>query len=72
VMAANADTPNDLRDAPKLSRLYHQLSVLDARTGATAQAKDMQAHQIELWRHWEQKLPQNAFIRHQVEVASLH
>ena len=71
VMAANPDTLNDLRDAPKLSSLYRALVLLYQRTGTTAQARDMQARQLDLWRHWDQKLPQNPFIRRQLEAASL-
>ena len=70
VMAANPDGSNDLRDAPRLSLLYRALFSLDRKTGATAQANEMQARQLDLWRHWLQKLPQNLFVRRELEAAS--
>jgi hypothetical protein len=54
----------------KLSRLYESLIDLYRRTGETGKAENMKMRQLELWRHWDQKLPNNAFVRRQLEAAS--
>lgn len=53
----------DLRDAPKLSRLYEELATLYRRGGDSAKAEEMRARRLELWRHWDRKLPNNSFVR---------
>jgi hypothetical protein len=70
VMASKPDPLNDLRDAPRMSHLYENLAALYRRSGATANADSMQAMRLELWRQWDQKLPNNAFVRRQLEGAA--
>ena len=70
VMATRPDPIGDLRDTPKLSRIYGALSVLYRRSGDSASAEAMNARRVELWRHWQQKLPQNAFVRRQLEATA--
>ncbi|MBZ5611078.1 MAG: protein kinase [Acidobacteriia bacterium] len=72
VMLTKPDALGDLRDTPKLSRIYATLAVLYRRSGDSASAELMQARRVELWRHWEQTLPQNAFVRRQLDAARLH
>jgi len=71
VMAANPQVLNDLRDAPKLSLLYDAMIRLYRRTGMTAKAADLQARRLGLWRQWNQKLPNNSYVRRQLDAASL-
>lgn len=66
VMAAKPEPLTDLRDAPRMSRLYESLAVLYRRTGETAQAKAMDMRRLDLWRQWDGKLPNNTFIRRQL------
>jgi serine/threonine protein kinase/tetratricopeptide (TPR) repeat protein len=66
VMAAKPDALNDLRQAPRLSRIYEALGTLYRRNGDVQKAESMQARRLELWRHWESKLPNNAFVLRQV------
>jgi len=40
-------------------------------TITTDKADGMQQKRLELWRQWEQKLPDNAFVRRQLEAAAL-
>jgi tetratricopeptide (TPR) repeat protein len=68
--AADSDALEDLRDAPKLSSLYQALTDLYRRTGDSQKAEEMEHLRLDLWRHWDQKLPNNSFIRHQLEDAS--
>ena len=70
---ATASTPAtiaDLWDAPRLSRLYEALTRLYRQTGNTPKAESVEARRIELWRDWDRRLPNNAFIRRQIEGAS--
>ena len=48
VMAAKPEPLTDLRDAPRMSRLYESLAVLYRRTGETAQAKAMDMRRLDL------------------------
>jgi serine/threonine protein kinase len=68
VMASKPDPFGDLRETPKISRIYEALAVLYRRTGDAAAADAMNARRVELWRSWQQKLPQNAFVRRQLEA----
>jgi tetratricopeptide (TPR) repeat protein len=70
VMASKPDPLNDLRDAPRMSHLYENLAALYRRSGATGNADSMQAMRLELWRQWDQKLPNNTFVRRQLEGAA--
>jgi tetratricopeptide (TPR) repeat protein len=70
VMATKPDPFSDLRDAPKLSRFYDVVSVLYRRSGDLASAKAMSARRGEIWRIWQQKLPQNSFVRREVEAGA--
>ena len=70
VMASKPDQFNDLRDAPKLSRIYEGLAALYGRTGDPAKAAAMNRQRADLWRQWQFKLPNNAFIRRQLNTAN--
>jgi hypothetical protein len=70
VMASKPDQFTDLRDAPKLSRIYEGLTVLYGRTGDQTKAAAMNAQRVGLWRQWQFKLPNNAYIRRQLDTAN--
>jgi len=70
VMATKPDPLGDLRDTPRISSIYGTLAVLFRRTGDPASAEAMHARQVELWRSWQHKLPQNAFVRRQLEATA--
>jgi serine/threonine protein kinase len=69
ILPSHPDPNNDIRDAVPLSLIYGPLSNLYARTGDAARANDMSAQRLEIWENWSRKLPQNNFIRHQLEAA---
>ncbi len=69
VMISKPDVLSDLRDTPKLSSIYAALSNLYLRLGEASKADLMRSKRIELWRHWEQALPQNTYIHNQLEAA---
>jgi serine/threonine protein kinase len=70
VMAAKPEPLTDLRDAARLSLLYAALARADRRVGDPS-AEDMESRRLELWRHWDRKLPHNSFIRSQLAAARI-
>jgi serine/threonine protein kinase len=70
VSATNPRPQDDLRDAPKLSRLYGALARLYQRTGKAGPAKTMEAKRLELWQGWDKKLPGNSFVRRELRAAT--
>jgi tetratricopeptide (TPR) repeat protein len=71
VMATNLDPANDLRDATKLSSLYRSIATLYRRAGNLTKAEGMASRRLRLWQQWDRNLPGNAFVRRQLEAASL-
>ena len=69
VMESHPDPKRDLRDASGLSRIYGALADLHRRNGRADQAQSLAAQRVEIWQEWNRKLPQNAFIRKQLEAA---
>ena len=72
VMAAKPEPLTDLKEAPRFSSLYETLAVLYRRTGEIDKAKAMEAQRLELWRQWDQTLPNNAYVSRQLQAASTH
>jgi tetratricopeptide (TPR) repeat protein/predicted Ser/Thr protein kinase len=71
VKAAKPDLLTDLRDATRMSGLYGALTVLYRRTGQTAKAENVEARRIDLWRHWDQKIPRNSFVQRQLAARQI-
>ena len=69
--AARLDERNDLRYAMKLARVYATLARLHRRNGQPTRAAAMAARRLELWQHWDGKLPHNRFILRQLEAARM-
>ena len=61
---------SDLRNAPRLSRLYQALASLYQRTGDSAKADEIEGRRTELWREWDRKLPNNQFILRQLAASA--
>ena len=70
VMAGKPEPLTDLRDAPRMSDLYAALGAVYRRTGKTTEAAAAAARRQELWRNWDQRLPNNAFIQNQLSTDS--
>ncbi|MGH9723234.1 MAG: hypothetical protein ACRD8O_23740 [Bryobacteraceae bacterium] len=68
VMAAKPDIRNDLGHAHSLSRIYLASARLLLKTGARAEAERLNAQRTELWRAWNAKLPNNAYVQRQLAV----
>ncbi len=67
-LLAHGPTPEtDLRHANDLSRLHDSLIGVDAKLGKYDEAQAIQAERTKLWKLWDRKLPDNAFVRRQIE-----
>jgi serine/threonine protein kinase len=71
IMATGPRPLEDLRDAPKLSRIYEALAVLYNRAGSPTQAEAMNSRRLTIWRHWQRTLPDSPFIRAQLELRTI-
>lgn len=69
VLAAHPDVNGDLRDAPKLSRIYEALATLYRRTADLSANAAVKLQSVRLWEHWQHRLPQNTFIQTQLAAA---
>ncbi|MGE5243311.1 MAG: protein kinase domain-containing protein [Betaproteobacteria bacterium] len=65
-MVSKPDLLGDLRDATAMSRLYGALAALYRRSGAVEEADAIAGRRLDLWRHWQEKLPDNAFVPRQI------
>jgi hypothetical protein len=59
----------NLAKATDLSNLYERVAELERQAGEAAVATSLDTRRIELWRHWEHKLPSSTFIRRQVSAS---
>jgi serine/threonine protein kinase len=71
IMASNPDPQNDLLNSVYVSRLHTSLATLLRRLGRKEQALSLEAGRLELWQGWNRKLPNNPFVRRQLEAARL-
>jgi hypothetical protein len=66
VMKSNPDPQNDLLHAAQISRLDSAVAALLRRVGRTDEASSLDQDRLELWRHWDRKLPNNPFVQRQI------
>lgn len=66
LMAGGAKPASLLNDAMSESRIWEALASLQRRAGRASLASTIDAQQLELWRHWGQKLPNNPFVLQQI------
>lgn len=69
--AANSKPENSLTDALDRSSLYRAESAVFRRAAQPDLASALEARDRDLWRQWDSKLPNNPFIRRQLEGAHL-
>jgi serine/threonine-protein kinase len=69
IMASNPDPQNDLLNAVYVSQLHTSLATLLRRLGRESEAIPLETSRLELWQHWNLKLPNNPFVRRQLEAA---
>jgi tetratricopeptide (TPR) repeat protein/predicted Ser/Thr protein kinase len=68
IMASKPKVDDSLTDAVRLSRIYLTMVALHRRAGQPDLASALETHRLQLWQTWKQKLPQNAFVRRQLEA----
>jgi tetratricopeptide (TPR) repeat protein/predicted Ser/Thr protein kinase len=66
ILKSNPDAQNDLLNAAQLSGLDATLAGLLRRAGRSEEAAVLDQNRLELWRHWDRKLPNNPFVQRQI------
>lgn len=57
-----------MEDAVELSNIYGQAALYHSDHRLEL-ASGFEARCLELWRHWDAKLPQNSFVRRELQAA---
>jgi tRNA A-37 threonylcarbamoyl transferase component Bud32/tetratricopeptide (TPR) repeat protein len=71
MVTANPKSNDNLDAAVDLTRVYAAYAALHRRAGQIDLAFALETRRLELWRHWDRKLPNNTFVRRQLEIANL-
>jgi serine/threonine protein kinase len=66
IAAAKPEPETRLEDATALSNIYAAMAVVHRRARQAALASSLDARRLEVWRRWEQKLPNNSFVLRQI------
>jgi tetratricopeptide (TPR) repeat protein len=69
IRASQPDPAGDLRQATKISRIYEALTDIHRRNHRPRSAKATSNMRSELWQQWNRKLPDNAYIRRELQAA---
>jgi tetratricopeptide (TPR) repeat protein len=64
--ASDAKPETSLPHAVDVARIYGSMASMQRRSGHRDRASELEAQRLELWRSWERKLPQNAFVLRQI------
>jgi serine/threonine protein kinase len=70
MMSAKPDPLADLGDASKVSMMYYYMAGVYRRAGDAGKAGEMDAKRLQLWRHWDGKLPNNSYVQRQLSLKS--
>jgi tRNA A-37 threonylcarbamoyl transferase component Bud32/tetratricopeptide (TPR) repeat protein len=70
IQAAKLNPETNLLDAVDMSRVYSALVDLHRRARQPDAAAVLEARRLELWRHWDARLPHNNFVRRKLDAAS--
>ena len=68
VMLSEPAPETSLTDAIQLSRLYAAMGGLNRRIGRDDRASALEARRLDLWRRWDTRLPNNTFVRRQLDA----
>jgi tetratricopeptide (TPR) repeat protein len=72
IQATKPKPETSLADALGLSNIYRAEALLHRRVGQADLASALEARRLELWRHWERKLPDNPFVLRQIAAKPAH
>jgi tetratricopeptide (TPR) repeat protein len=67
IAAAKPDPGVNLENATDLSNIYAAMAQVHRRAAQPDLAAALDSRRLELWRHWDQKLPGNAFVLGQID-----
>ena len=70
IQPAKKGSAPGLEDAVHLSTIYRSAAALYRRAKRDA-ATTLEARRLDLWRQWDHTLPNNEFVRRQLELPSL-
>ena len=70
VMSSDPAPETSLTDAIQLSRVYACMGELNRRIGRDDRASALEARRLDLWRRWDARLPNNAFVHRQLDAAA--
>jgi tetratricopeptide (TPR) repeat protein len=68
ILAAKPQPETRLTDGLRLSRIYAAMAALHRTAGQADLASSLDARRRDLWRQWDRKLPNNAFVHRQLDV----
>ncbi len=68
--ARGAKPETSLIDAVNLSNIYRSMAALYSRGRHADLVSAMETRRLDLWRQWDRKLPNNAFVRRQIAAAA--
>jgi tetratricopeptide (TPR) repeat protein len=71
ILKANPKPETNLKDAVELSNLYGAAARVYRLAGESSTAGSIEQRRLNLWRQWDIKLPNNAFVAWQVQAARL-
>jgi hypothetical protein len=69
--ASKPGPESSLEDAMDRSGIYTGMAAVHRQAGHPDLASALDSRRLELWRHWDSKLPNNAFVRRQLEASHL-
>jgi tetratricopeptide (TPR) repeat protein len=69
VRASDPQPETDLRHATGLSRIYRDLGNLYRLAGRAPQAESLDQQDHSIWQHWNERVPTNTFVHHQLASA---
>ena len=72
IMTSHPNPETDLEDATDLSNIYRGLAQLHRRIGQFPLASALESRRLELWQHWDRKLPNNSFVGRQIAAIPAH
>ena len=70
IMASKPEPDEDLTDALDMSRLFGSLAAFSQAAHHSEEAAAFRQRQLQLWQHWDRKLPGNAFVQRQRDAAT--
>jgi tetratricopeptide (TPR) repeat protein len=67
ILNTKPDPLTDLRHALAFSEIYGSLGAIYRRMGEVEKEREFSELRLELWNHWDRKLPNSRFVRRQLE-----